>query len=113
MADIKETGGQPVKNGQHSNVKLSNGEHINGNAKDAKKVKQSAPGGESKGKRNSVISSLMQLRQASKRPLPTEMGDGSYRVVPNRPTLMQDLKSFGKDGEWDMLFVQVVHDMLT
>ncbi|PHH75249.1 hypothetical protein CDD82_4522 [Ophiocordyceps australis] len=38
---------------------------------------------------------LSMFRQASQRPLPTEMGDGSYRVVAKRTTLMQDLRSLG------------------
>ncbi|PHH62041.1 hypothetical protein CDD81_7597 [Ophiocordyceps australis] len=38
---------------------------------------------------------LSMFRQASRRPLPTEMGDGSYRVVAKRTTLLQDLRSIG------------------
>ncbi|KAF4508626.1 hypothetical protein G6O67_004977 [Ophiocordyceps sinensis] len=38
---------------------------------------------------------LSHYRQASRRPLPTEMGDGSYRALLKRPTLVQDLRSIG------------------
>ncbi|UKZ76518.1 hypothetical protein TrVFT333_004224 [Trichoderma virens FT-333] len=37
--------------------------------------------------------SLMQLYRASRRPLPNKTGDGTYQVVRNRPTLMQDLST--------------------
>ncbi|KAL7951716.1 heme peroxidase [Trichoderma barbatum] len=35
----------------------------------------------------------MQLYRASRRPLPNKMGDGTYQVVRNRPSLMQDLSA--------------------
>ncbi|KAJ4861751.1 hypothetical protein T069G_02705 [Trichoderma breve] len=37
--------------------------------------------------------SLMQLYRASRRPLPNKTGDGTYQVVRNRPSLMQDLST--------------------
>lgn len=42
---------------------------------------------------------LMQLYRASRRPLPTEMGDGSYQVVRQRPSLMQDLRTITFQGK--------------
>jgi hypothetical protein len=52
-----------------------------------------------KSKKNSKLASFKAMREASRRPLPTERGDGSYREVAKRPTLRDDLKSFGMDGE--------------
>lgn len=43
---------------------------------------------------------LSHYRQASRRPLPTEMGDGSYRALLKRPTLVQDLRSIGWRGTY-------------
>lgn len=42
---------------------------------------------------------LMQLYRASRRPLPNEMGDGTYKQVINRPTLMQDLSTITFSGK--------------
>ncbi|KAK5995433.1 Linoleate 10R-lipoxygenase [Cladobotryum mycophilum] len=36
---------------------------------------------------------LRDMYKASRRPLPTELGDGRYRNIPNRPSLTEDLKS--------------------
>lgn len=95
MADTKETGynGQNGQNGQ-------NGKSLNGHTNGASAPKPVASSSGSKQKKAGVVSSLMALRKASRRPLPTEMGDGSYRAVKQRPTLAQDLRSFGKDGEY-------------
>ncbi|ATY62963.1 fatty acid [Cordyceps militaris] len=41
----------------------------------------------------SHLTAWLKLRAASRRPLPTEMGDGTYRLVKSRPTLLQDLRS--------------------
>jgi linoleate 10R-lipoxygenase len=43
--------------------------------------------------------SLMQLYRASRRPLPNETGDGTYQMVRNRPTLMQDLNTITFSGK--------------
>lgn len=43
-------------------------------------------------KKDGIVKSFKQLRVASKRPLPKEMGDGSYRVVENRPGLREDIR---------------------
>jgi cytochrome P450 len=49
-------------------------------------------------KSEGLIKSIKKLRLASKRPLPTEMGDGSYRQVATRPGLKQDIRRLrGKD----------------
>ncbi|KAG5949373.1 hypothetical protein E4U53_005905 [Claviceps sorghi] len=48
-----------------------------------------------KNKKPSSSGSLLQLRTESRRPLPTERGDGRYRDILKRPGLIQDLKSFG------------------
>lgn len=50
-------------------------------------------------RKHSSVASLLQLRTASKRPLPTERGDGTYRDISKRPGIIQDLKSFGLRGE--------------
>ncbi|KAF4126244.1 linoleate 10R-lipoxygenase [Geosmithia morbida] len=44
-----------------------------------------------KQKPSSALQKFKALRTASKRPLPTEMGDGRYAVVANRPGLRDDL----------------------
>ncbi|CZS85543.1 unnamed protein product [Fusarium graminearum] len=49
-------------------------------------------------KSEGLVKSIKKLRLASKRPLPTEMGDGSYRQVATRPGLKQDVRRLrGKD----------------
>lgn len=47
---------------------------------------------QTKPKKEGALAGFKKLRQASKRPLPTERGDGSYRVVQQRPKLSDDLK---------------------
>ncbi|KAF4981845.1 hypothetical protein FZEAL_2424 [Fusarium zealandicum] len=47
--------------------------------------------GKTKPKKEGFVGSFKKLRLASKRPLPNEMGDGSYRPVANRPGLKQDI----------------------
>lgn len=44
--------------------------------------------------------SLMQLYRASRRPLPNKTGDGTYQVVKNRPSLMQDLSTITFQGNY-------------
>ncbi|KOS17402.1 Linoleate 10R-lipoxygenase [Escovopsis weberi] len=41
---------------------------------------------------------LRDMYKASRRPLPTELGDGTYRTVPVRPTLMQEIASIKLSG---------------
>ncbi|KAH8127213.1 heme peroxidase [Trichoderma asperelloides] len=70
----------------NSNGAAANGNHAiidypSGPVAKAKKTKPVKNGG------------LMQLYRASRRPLPSEMGDGTYKKVVNRPTLMQDLST--------------------
>jgi linoleate 10R-lipoxygenase len=50
-------------------------------------------------KSEGLVKSIKKLRVASKRPLPTEMGDGSYRQVVNRPGLKQDVRRLRAKGE--------------
>lgn len=98
MADIKETNGQTATNGQKVN-----GYHAGASKKTAGKQSISTHGPLGKSskpkKKPGTVGSLLALRKASQRPLPTEMGDGSYRQVVKRPTLGQDLKTFGTKGE--------------
>lgn len=83
----------------HSNGK-SNG-YTNGKARTQKpEPKPEYAGGPQKVKKEGVIGGFKKLRQASKRPLPTEMGDGSYRQVVSRPTLSQDLRRLRMKGEF-------------
>jgi hypothetical protein len=46
-----------------------------------------------KGSGGSLLSNIMSLRKASKRPLPTDRGDGTYREIVRRPGISQDLRS--------------------
>lgn len=48
----------------------------------------------------SHLAGLMKLRAASRRPLPTEMGDGTYRFIKNRPSLLRDLRSMTYSGRY-------------
>lgn len=98
MTDAEKVA-QNGQNGQ-SNGKSANGHQQNGASAHPKAAVASSG---SKQKKPGVVGSLLSLRKASRRPLPTEMGDGSYRVVPHRPTLAQDLRSFGKDGKFNFL----------
>lgn len=96
-----------AQNGAHTNGTQTNGTHTNGHDAREKgvseKVVQPTETQKSGNKKTSSTGALMQLRRASRRPLPTEMGDGTYRNILRRPTLMQDLKSFGLGGEYIQL----------
>ncbi|KAL7924797.1 heme peroxidase [Trichoderma austrokoningii] len=75
----------------NSNRAAANGNHTavdypSGPVAKAKKTKPVKDGG------------LMQLYRASRRPLPNEMGDGTYKKVINRPTVMQDLRTITFSG---------------
>merc|ERR1712054_130447 len=94
MADSKETGGSSGQNGYKANGSHAKTHgtmtHSNG------KKSEPAPLGESsKPKKTSKIGSLMALRKASKRPLPTQMGDGNYPKTTQRPGIGQDLSRIG------------------
>ncbi|KAM5345930.1 hypothetical protein ACJ41O_011791 [Fusarium nematophilum] len=83
-----------AKNGGPSNG-LQNG------SKEKAPAPKPQPSGKAAGKpkekkKEGAIASFKKLRVLSKRPLPTEMGDGSYRVVVNRPGLKQDLRLLTK-----------------
>lgn len=95
MADIKETNGHSATtngvNG-YKTEKVANG--VRG-----KNTSGGPLGASSKPKKASKIANFKALRKASKRPLPTEMGDGQYRAVVNRPTLRDDLGVIGMNGE--------------
>ncbi|KAH7143587.1 heme peroxidase [Dactylonectria macrodidyma] len=43
-------------------------------------------------KKDGALASFKKLRVASKRPLPSQSGDGSYLTVPRRPGLKEDIK---------------------
>ena len=58
----------------------------------------------------SMLSEYMRLRKASRRPLPTDHGDGSYRQVVQRPGLGQDVKSLSRAGNY-MLSETVVFSL--
>jgi linoleate 10R-lipoxygenase len=47
----------------------------------------------------SVVSNYMKLRTASRRPLPTDLGNGHYRQLTKRPGIGQDLRSLSREGE--------------
>lgn len=93
--------GDMVRNGAGSS---QNGHKINGHkapvATSVPKIPPAPLAKTNKAKKPpSALAKLMALRKASKRPLPTEMGDGSYRAVANRPTLRDDLGSITKSGQ--------------
>lgn len=109
MSPGVEYKGESVANGAQNGIH-TNGTHANGNGTQAnghhkqeqdasKKLIQPTQAKSSEKKKASSIGALMQLRKASKRPLPTERRDGTYLTILKRPTLMQDLKSFGIGGE--------------
>lgn len=50
-------------------------------------------------KKDGVLASIKKLRVASKRPLPIEMGDGSYRTEVVRPGLKQDVRRLKMAGK--------------
>ncbi|KAK2591548.1 hypothetical protein QQS21_010768 [Conoideocrella luteorostrata] len=102
MAPGVETKGESVangaQNGHHTNDTDANGHQANGyhdQEKSNQVARQKGAQNAEEKKSPSSVGSLLQLRKASKRPLPTERGDGTYRTVLKRPGLMQDLKSIG------------------
>ncbi|CAM1508862.1 Fc.00g026010.m01.CDS01 [Cosmosporella sp. VM-42] len=79
-------------NGYQYNGKESNGEQSNGKVAPARKQPQPSAPGKPKNKPQGALAGFKKLRQASARPLPTEMGDGQYRAVVKRPGLREDIR---------------------
>ncbi|KAF4459201.1 prostaglandin-endoperoxide synthase 1 [Fusarium albosuccineum] len=78
-----------VKNGSAA---ATNG-HQNGKEKaPAAKPPKAKNASQPNEKKEGALASFKKLRVASKRPLPTERGDGSYRPVVVRPGLKQDIR---------------------
>ncbi|KAL6853115.1 hypothetical protein ACO1O0_007668 [Amphichorda felina] len=90
MADTKETNGHSATNGQNSSGHGSAGASKRTTAKQP--VLNHGPLGKPS-KPNKKPGTIGNLR----RPLPIEIGDGSYHQIVKRPTLRQDLKSFSKN----------------
>ncbi|KAF5017298.1 hypothetical protein F66182_10796 [Fusarium sp. NRRL 66182] len=87
MTSVEEKNG--VSTNGHQNGKETSGPTATKQTKTATQPSE---------KKDGLVKSIKKLRVASKRPLPTEMGDGSYRKVENRPTLKQDVGRLrGKD----------------
>lgn len=97
MAEIKETNGHSTANGQNGVNGYKSEKTIDGVR--GKNTSGGPVGASSKPKKTSKIGNFMALRKASKRPLPTEMGDGQYRAIANRPTLKDDLGVIGLNGK--------------
>ncbi|KAG6012087.1 hypothetical protein E4U43_007946 [Claviceps pusilla] len=79
-------------NGTRATGQTSNGNRLHG--KDA--LNQVSRSESEKNKKPTSSGSIMQLRAASKRPLPTERGDGTYRDILKRPGIIQDVRSFSR-----------------
>lgn len=76
-----------------------NGTHSNGQTgTDARPVEKIAGSKRPNPKKTGTVSNYLAMRKASARPLPNQLGDGSYRVVRQRPTLFQDVKSLRGRG---------------
>lgn len=103
MASVAATSTVADENGiqhQSRNAQYSNGEKngaVNSKSPSSGRTAPSSKVKSSKEK-SSLIGTLMKLRRASKRPLPKETGDGSYRTIVNRPSIIQDLKTIGFKG---------------
>jgi hypothetical protein len=89
MASNQEKNGAVATNG-YGNEKSSSSASSN-----QKNEVPAPPHNKSEG----LVKSIKKLRLASKRPLPTEMGDGSYRQVATRPGLKQDIRRLRGKGE--------------
>jgi hypothetical protein len=93
MASPQEKNGMNGYSNGNSNGN-SNGKGKHAAAPQARPKTQAQP----EEKKEGVVKSFKKLRVLSKRPLPREMGDGSYRVVDTRPGLKQDVRRLrGKD----------------
>lgn len=103
MADVKRNGGSSGQNGQQTNGQQTNGyRRIERSGKDSKDTYSAPLGKPSKQKKKTFMGNVKAMRAASRRPLPTEMGDGSYRAVSNRPGMRQDLSVIGKNGKFNI-----------
>lgn len=83
--------------GSGQNGNKTNG-YQNGASGSQKPVTQPTPSKKS-GSEPGLFSTVMSLRRDSKRPLPNELGDGTYRKVVTRPGIGQDLRSLSMAGE--------------
>lgn len=94
-----------------SSAEVKNGHTTNGHSQEkaaAPPKPQPKAAGQSNQKKEGALKSFKKLRVLSKRPLPTEMGDGSYRTVVNRPRLKEDLRRLKIKGEFCVPEVGVV-----
>lgn len=108
MSPSGEINGENVANDAQNDAQAGSTHAIfNGNQqKDGPdQVSRQQPG--QKKKEPSFIASLLQLRTASKRPLPTERGDGTYRYILTRPGLVRDLRTIGLGGAFQMFDVLI------
>jgi linoleate 10R-lipoxygenase len=94
MASPQEKNGMNGYSNGNSNGN-SNGKGKHAAAPQARPKTQAQP----EEKKEGVVKSFKKLRVLSKRPLPREMGDGSYRVVDTRPGLKQDVRRLRGKGE--------------
>lgn len=92
MGTANEANSPATGNGYSNGHSVSNGGKEKPRAAGNAKKTQPKSGG-------SVLGSYMKLRKASRRPLPTDLGDGCYRQVANRPGIGQDLRSLSRDGK--------------
>ncbi|KAM3478595.1 hypothetical protein MY5147_002107 [Beauveria neobassiana] len=84
--------GHSGQNGQNGHA--TNGHTIGSNAQKRQPLpKYPKPSKTNSQGSPSHLSGILQLRAASRRPLPTEMGDGTYRFIKSRPSLLRDLRS--------------------
>ncbi|KYK60784.1 heme peroxidase [Drechmeria coniospora] len=90
--------GEGAQNGDYDGIETngarSNGTNGHSSAPEHNKDKPMTEPATSESKATKRESwSLSHFRQASSRPLPTELGDGSYRNVIRRPGIMEDLRN--------------------
>ena len=89
------------QNGQngHNGYANGNGTHTNGTKSEGSTAVSTTPYTKPRdASSGSIWSNYKKAKTQSKRPLPNEMGDGTYRQVIKRPGLGQDLRSFRKKG---------------
>jgi linoleate 10R-lipoxygenase len=97
MADYEKNG---VQNGEKSKAKVTTAAAVN---PARKHDNQPAPlSSAAAPKKPGLLASVKEMRVASSRPLPTEMGDGSYRQIVNRPTLRDDVGRLTKRGMYEL-----------
>lgn len=97
-----------------SSAEVKNGHATNGHSQEKAPAPKPQPkaAGQSNQKKEGALKSFKKLRVLSKRPLPTEMGDGSYRTVVNRPRLKEDLRRLKIKGEFVYLRLRGFADVL-